>query len=119
MKTILTIAVLTLTGTTVFAKGTISCKKITESIAQGYEIKASGKNAIILIKGQKVADLVLVDSKISPGGDLKSAFRYSQNVVNGYSLEITTGGLAGLTEATVYHGGVAGFMPIAQLNDCK
>ena len=118
MKKLILFALATLTGTFSFA-GVISCKKINEATAEGYEAKAMGQKAIILVKGQKVADLVLVSSEKSPGGDQFSVVRYSQNVVNGYALEIKSGGFAGLTAATIFHGGVAGFMPTAKLNDCK
>jgi len=74
---------------------------------------------ILLLKRQKLANLVLVQVKKSPGGDQESVYKYSQNVVNGYTLEIRSGGFAGLTMANVYQCGVAGFIQIAKLNDCK
>lgn len=118
MKKVFLMSLVSMISASAFA-GNIACKNPAEAAGQGYEIRASDRTAIILIKGQKVADLVLVSAQPSRGGDQQAVRRYMERAVNGYGLEIKSGGFAGLTFATVLHGGFAGYMPVAQLNQCK
>lgn len=59
MKKIFFTTLVTLASVSPFAE-TIYCKDSKDATAQGYEITASKTQAIILLKGHKIADLVFV-----------------------------------------------------------
>jgi secreted trypsin-like serine protease len=118
MKAIFLMTAVTLMAATSSA-GNLHCKKSSEASGQGYEAVISSNSAAIIFKGQKLADLVKVQAASSAGGDQKAVSQFSQQTVNGYALRLTSGGLAGMTAATILHDGIAGLMPMANLNDCR
>lgn len=118
MKTLLAVIVTSLIGTSAMAATGIACKERSVAQGQGYEVFINGTQAAVYENGRFVATLAYTGKQPSRGGDQQAETNFSENLVNGLTMKLLTGGLSGRPEVRLFHGGFAGNSLIAILNEC-
>ena len=110
MKLFLTLA-MTLTFVSTAMAANTTCT------GDGFTAVVKGPKATLSYEGKKIANLKLESTEGTPGGDQFVTANYSQAIVNGYALSVTTGGYAGMASAsaTVFHDGFAGLTAVGSL----
>ena len=98
---------------------TLVCKSANKATGQGYEASFEKGKAIVSLEGRQEAILRLTKETIARHPDGETVRVFDQSVVNGYRVKLVSGGLIGRSRATVYRGGDAGYIPVAELMDCR